>query len=145
VSKLSDIKNKVTTSDDIFALWLDFITSHSNVELIDPDTQKKFNETNRFDFGPMFQLHSEFFKRLGNLSEDEFEKLATHLLNQTPDRVEPWPKVVVHKFKNNLPRTYAIHDWVERRKKKKIVIQELHELRPHLGFCDVDGNVIKQN
>jgi hypothetical protein len=31
------------------------------------------------------------------------------------------------------------------RKRKKIVIQELHELRPHLGFYDVDGNVIKQN
>jgi hypothetical protein len=148
VSKLSDVKNEVTiitASDDIFALWLDFITFHSNGKLIDPDMQKKFNENKRFDFGPRFQLHREFFKRLDNLSEDEFEKLSIHLLNQTPDRVEPWPKVVVHKFKKNLPRTYAIEDWVERRKRKKIVIQELYELRLHLGFCDVDGNVIKQN
>jgi hypothetical protein len=110
VSKLSDVKNEViiiTASDEIFALWADFITSHSNGELIDPDTQKKFNESKRFDFGPRFQLHREFFKRLGNLNEDKFEKLATHLLNQTADRVEAWPKVVVHKFKSNLPRTYA--------------------------------------
>jgi hypothetical protein len=102
-------------------LWAQFITSHSNGELIDPDTLKKFNESKRFDFGPRFQLHREFFKRLGNLSEEEFEKLEIHLLNQTPDRIEPWPKVV-HKFKSNLPRTYATKDWVERRKRKKIVI-----------------------
>jgi hypothetical protein len=108
VSKLSNVKNEVTiitALDKNFALWSDFITSHSTGELIDPDIQKKFNESKRFDFGPRFQLHRKFFKRLGNLSEDEFKKLATHLLNQTLDTVEPWPKVVVHKFKNNLPRT----------------------------------------
>jgi hypothetical protein len=148
VTKLSDVKNEVTiitASDEIFDLWAQFITSHSNGELIDPDTFKKFNESKRFDFGPRFQLHREFFKRLGNLSEEEFEKLAIHLLNQTPERLEPWPKVVVHKFKSNLPRTYATEDWVERRKRKKIVIQELHELKPLYRFCDDDGNVIKQN
>jgi hypothetical protein len=55
VSKLSDVKNEVTiitALDDIFALWSNFITSHNNGELIDPDTQKKFNKNKRFDFGP---------------------------------------------------------------------------------------------
>jgi hypothetical protein len=32
---------------------------------------------------------------------------------------------------------------VERRIKKKISIQELHELKLVHGFCDVNGNVIK--
>jgi hypothetical protein len=148
VTKLSDVKNKMTTitaSNEIFDLWAQFITSHSNRELIDPETLKKFNEHKRFDFSLRFQLHREFFKRLGNLSEDEFEKLASHLFNQTADKLEPWLKVVVHKFKSNLPRTYATEDWVKRRKTKKIVIQELYELRPLYGFCDDDGNVIKQN
>jgi hypothetical protein len=148
VTKLSDVKNDVTiitASDEIFDLWAQFITSHSNGELINPDTFKKFNESKRFDFGPRFQLHREFFKRLDNLSEEEFEKLAIHLLNQILERLEPWPKVVVHKFKSNLPRTYATKDWVKRRKRKKIVIQELHELKPLYRFCDDDGNVIKQN
>jgi hypothetical protein len=148
VTKLSDVKNEVTiitAFDEIFDLWAQFITSHSNGELIDPDTFKMLNESKRFDFGPRFQLHREFFKRLGNLSEEEFENLAIHLLNQIPERLEPWPKVVVHKFKSNLPRTYATQDWVERRKRKKIVIQELHELKPLYRFCDDDGNVIKQN
>ena len=113
---MSDVKNEVTiitASNKIFALWADFITSYSNGELINPDTQKKFNESKRFDFRPRFQLHRKFFKRLGNFSEDEFQKLATHLLNQTGDKVEAWPKVFVHKFKSNLPRTYATEDWVE--------------------------------
>jgi hypothetical protein len=100
----------ITASDEIFALWVDFITFHSNGELIEPDIPKKFNKNKKFDFGPRFQLHHEFFKRLGNLNEDEFKKLATHLLNQTADRVEAWPKVVVHKFKSNLSRTYATED-----------------------------------
>lgn len=148
VTKLSDIKNEViiiTASDEIFDLWSRFITAHSNGELIDPDTRKKFNEQKNFNFGPKFQLHREFFKRMGNLSEEEYKKLAIHLLGETPGRLERWPKVVVHRFKSNLPRTYATEDWVERRKRKKIVIQELHALKPHLMFCDESGSVIKQN
>ena len=118
------MKNEVTiitASDKIFDLKAEFITSHNNDELIDLVTQKKFNERKRFDFGPRFQLHCEFFKRLDNPSEEEFEKLAIHLLNQTADRLEPWPKVVVHKFKSNLPQTYVIEEWVKR-KKMNIVI-----------------------
>src|SRR5450759_456536 len=128
VTKLSDVKNEVviiTASDEIFDLWAQFITAHSNGELIDPDTMKKFNEPKKFDYSPRFQLHREFFKRLGNLSEEEYKKLAIHLLGQTPGRAERWPKVVVHRLKSVLPRTYATEDWVERRKRKKIVIQEL--------------------
>jgi hypothetical protein len=45
----------------------------------------------------------EFFKKLGNMSKEEFKKLAYHLLNQTLNRVEKWPKIVVHKFKENQP------------------------------------------
>ena len=59
MTKLSDVKNEVTiitTSDKIFELWTHFITFHSNGELIDLDTKKKFNELKRFDFGPRFLL-----------------------------------------------------------------------------------------
>ena len=68
-------------------------------------------------------MHWEFFKRLGNLNEEEVEKLATHLPNQIHDREEKRPKVVVHKFKENLPQLYATKDKVEHRKKEKIVIK----------------------
>ena len=148
VTKLSNIKNEViivTASDKIFDLWSRFITTHSNGKLINPDMRKKLNEPKQFNFGPKFQLHCEFFKRLDNLSEEEYKKLAIHLLGETPGRLERWPKVVMHRFKSNLPQTYATEDWVERRKRKKIVIQELHELKPHLMFCNESESVIKQN
>ena len=113
MTKLSDMKNEltiITASNKIFDFWAQFITLHSNGKLIDPKALKKFNESKRFDFGPRFQLHHEFFKRLGNLNEEEFEKLEIHLLNQTIERLEPWPKIIVHKFKSNLPQTYIAED-----------------------------------
>jgi hypothetical protein len=42
------VKNEVTiitASDELFDLWAEFITAHSNGELIDPDIGKKFNES----------------------------------------------------------------------------------------------------
>jgi hypothetical protein len=96
-----------------------------------------------FRLWPKVSVTSRVLQKAGNLGEEEFQKLAIHLLNRTPNRAEKWPKVVVHKFKENFPRTYATEDWVERRKRKKIVIQELHEFKPALGFCNVNGNVFK--
>jgi hypothetical protein len=64
---MSDVKNEVviiTAPDKIFDLWAQLITSHSYGQLIDLETLKKFNESKRFDFGPRFQLHREFFKQL---------------------------------------------------------------------------------
>jgi hypothetical protein len=96
-----------------------------------------------FRLWPKVSAISRLLLKAGDLGEEEFQKLAIHLLNRTPNRAEKWPKVVVHKFKENLPRTYTTEDWVECRKRKKIVIQELHELKPALGFYDVNGNMIK--
>jgi hypothetical protein len=53
-------------------------------------------------------------------------------------------KIVVHKFKENLVRTYATKGLIERMKRNKIVIQELYELKLVLGFCNVNGNLIIQ-
>jgi hypothetical protein len=71
--------------------------------------------------------------------------LAIFLLKQTPIRVELWPKVVNHKFKENFPQTYATKDLVEQKKRKKIFIQDLQELKPMHGFCNMNENAIKQN
>jgi hypothetical protein len=67
------VKNEVTiitASNKLFELQAENITIHSNGELIDPDTKKKFNESKRFDYGPRFQLHRELIKRLGNLGKE---------------------------------------------------------------------------
>jgi hypothetical protein len=124
-TKMLNEKNEVTTiaaSDELFGLWVEFIKAHNNGELIDLNTGKKLNDSKRFDYGPKFQLHSEFFKRLENLNKEEFKKLAIHLLNVTFNRIETRPKSVVHKFKDNLPQIYATKDWIEHKKRKKIVM-----------------------
>lgn len=144
----SEIKNElliITASDEIFQLWSEFITAHSSGGLINPDTGEKFNKDPKFNGGKTFLLHREFFKRMGNLTEDETRKIAVHLLSRTPNRVHNYPKVTVHKIKKVLPHTYSSKDWVERRKRKRIVIQDLNAIKPTLRFCDSDGHVIKKN
>jgi hypothetical protein len=82
---MSNVKNEVTiiiASNKLFGLWAQFIIVHNNGELIDPNMGKKFNESKRFDYKSRFQLHLEFFKRLGNLNKEEFEMLAIHFLNK---------------------------------------------------------------
>jgi hypothetical protein len=53
------VKNEITiitAPNDFFNLWAKFIIIHYNRKLIDPNTRKKFNESKRFDFYPMFYL-----------------------------------------------------------------------------------------
>ena len=78
---------------------------HSAGELIDSNTKKKFNKSEKFKHNQKrFLLHHEFFKQLGNMTDDTMlEKLIVHLLRQTLGQVVQYPKVIVHK----IPFTYA--------------------------------------
>ena len=49
----------------------------------------------------------------------------------------------MHKIQSVLPFTYATSDWLERRKRKIIVIQELNHLQPRLKLCNEVGDVRK--
>ena len=126
VMSKANIKNElliITTRDDLFQLWAEFVTAHAAGELVNPDTKDKFNKSEKFKQNQKFLLHREFFKRLGHMTDDMMlEKLVVHLLGQTPRRVVQYPKVIVHKIQSVLPFTYATSDWLERRKRKIIVI-----------------------
>ena len=92
-----DIKNElliIIARDDLFQLWAEFATAHTVGELVDPDTKDKFNKSEKFKQNQKkFLLHSEFFKQLGNMTDDMMlEKLVVHLLGQTPGRVVQYPK-----------------------------------------------------
>ena len=54
-----------------------------------------------------------------------------------------YPKVIMHKIQSVLPFTYATSDWLEWRKLKIIVIQELNHLQPRLKLCNEVGDVWK--
>ena len=117
----ANIKNElliITARDDLFQLWVEFVTAHAVGELVNLDTKDKFNKSEKFKQNQKkFLLHCEFFKRLGNMTDDTMlEKLVVHLLERTLGRVVQYPKVIVHKIQSVLPFTYATSDWLEQRK-----------------------------
>ena len=71
-----------------------------------------------------------------------------HLLEHTPRRVAAYPKVMVHKTNVVHACHHTRHEWMERRKRKPIVLEELVELQLDLKFIApdtvVDGDMWKQ-
>ena len=64
-----------------------------------------------------------------------------HLLGCPPGRQSAYPKVTVHKTTLVYVSHHTGHEWVERRKRKQIVLEELVELQPDLKFIKPDGSV----
>ena len=91
-------------------------------------------------------LNHEFFKHLGNLSYNELSKLAKHLLNQSSEkRSHSYPKVTVKKISSVLDDCYTTAEWVERRKRKNLVMKELHAIDPSLGLLNSRNEIISEN
>ena len=64
-----------------------------------------------------------------------------HLLGRTPGRRSAYSKVTVHKTTLVHAFHHSGHEWVERTKRKRIVLEELVELQPDLKFIKSDGSV----
>ena len=52
-----------------------------------------------------------------------------------------YPKVIVHKTTLVHASHHTGHEWVGRRKRKRVVMEELVELQPDLKFIKADGSV----
>ena len=88
-------------------------------------------------------LSSEYFKWLGNLSLQDLERLAKHLLNQSREKWKfPYPKVTIKSISFVLESCYSTKEWVERRKRKQLVKRELNNINPTLGLINIDGELI---
>jgi hypothetical protein len=77
VTKILDVKNKVTiitVFDDLFSLWTEFISIHSNRDLIDPDIGK-IQLKQEVWLQSKFKLYCKSLKLLENLTEEDFENL----------------------------------------------------------------------
>jgi hypothetical protein len=88
-----------------------------------------------------FTLAREFFKHLSHFMDDDLKVFVQHLLGKTPGRSYSYPKVTVHKTSKVHNSHYSAAEWVECRKKKMIVLQELDALDGTLEFIKVDGAV----
>ena len=88
-------------------------------------------------------LRREYFKWLGNLSLQDLERLAKHLLNQSKKKRKfPYPKVTIKSILSVLESCYSMKEWLERRKKKQLVKWELNNIDPTLGLINADGEFI---
>ena len=129
----------------MYKLWSEVISATAHGKLLNLDTNKMFNA--RQDWNPEnYMLNCEFFKHLGNLSYDELSKLVKHLLNQSSEkRSHSYPKVTIKKISSVLDDCYTIVEWVERWKRKNLVMKELQAIDPSLGLLNSRNEIISEN
>ena len=132
----------ITAPEEIYKFWSEVISRAAHGELYNPDTGSKFNEKENWK-QESCMLSREYFKWLGNLSLQNLERLAKHLLNQSGEKRKfPYPKVTIKSISSVLESCYSTKDWVERRKRKQLVKRELNNIDPSLGLINADGELI---
>ena len=144
VRGIADLKNEVkiiTLPNDLFALWEKFLTMHQDGRLIDPVTCEPFNTHKGYKPVP---LKREFFRHGGHFTDTDYGVWAQHLLGETPRRLAAYPKVSVSKTRILVEDNMASYEWAERRKRKKVILQDLMALKTNLKFLDRDGDVIDE-
>ena len=134
----------ITSSDAVWKEWKMVFEKHERGDLIDPDTNMRFNQAPRFK--EMRPLVREFFRNFQGLSETEMVKAASHIQHAAPTAKRCWlhPKIVFTKPKTFVPSCYVMKEWTENRKKKTTIVHELHKLVPEKNIF-VDGEVHQAN
>ena len=127
-----DLKNEIqiiTLPTELWTPWKTFLNKHTEGELIDPDTNKMFKEDRKFKLKQQ-TLKREFLKHCGHFTDRDFGVLAQHLIGATPGRTLLYPKVSVARKRYLAPSNHSHADWVERRKRKKVILQDFMALNP---------------
>ena len=101
---------------------------HTAGSFINPDTIERFNQVKNFKVTKNFTLVCKFFKPLGHLTDNDLKVFVQHLLRRTPERAWKYPKVIVHKTSKVHYLHYFAVEWVDRKKKKMIVLHELNNI-----------------
>lgn len=130
----------ITAPDDVYSVWSELISAHSQGELIDPDSGKKMKELGKWkpEHGT---ISREFFKWLGNMNYAQLKRFAEHLLNKpNPKRTLAYPKVTMKQVKGVHLDCYSAMDWLERCKRKTIVKRHIHNLRPEFMLISSSGD-----
>ena len=142
-----DLKGEIyliTASDHVWEKWETFFEAFEAGHLIDPDTNKPYNDHPRFK--QMKPLVREFFRVLQGLTESEMVKAADYMLHRKPTARRCWthPKIAMTKPKTFVPSCYQFKDWADNRKYKKSIVRELSTLVKDRDIF-VDGEVHEVN
>jgi len=108
--------------------------------LIDPITHKAYKEAKNFNPKNSL-LKREFFKHMGHFRDKDLKEFVLHLLRRTEGRNQEYPKVSVNKTRILCKDNYKAEHWIERRKRKKIVLDEFMAIDKSLKFKDAYGDV----
>jgi hypothetical protein len=140
----ADLKNElqiITLPDDTFSHWQRFLTLHADGELVDPFTLKQYREQKTYNRAKA-ALKKEFFRHFGHFTDNDFKVFVIHLLGETPNRKVAYPKLSVGRPKLLIVDNMTSSDWVDRHKRKKVILQDLMDIKPSLVFFDKSGDVI---
>jgi hypothetical protein len=132
----------ITSQDETIELWSKVISSHSQGELFDPETNplKKFKENKSWRPEKDGVLNREFFKWLGKLSESDHRAFAMYILNCPNDkRPYAYPKVTMKTISSVLISCYSTKEWIERHKRKQLVKRELNRMNSRLQLFKASG------
>jgi hypothetical protein len=102
---------------------------------------EKFNLAKNFKVTKNFTLAREFFKPLVHLTDNDLKIIVQHLLGRTPNREWLYPKVTVDTTSKVHYLYYSAAEWVDWRKKKMIVLQELNNIDRTLEVVTAEGMV----
>ncbi|HYP43519.1 MAG TPA: hypothetical protein VEQ18_05805 [Candidatus Nitrosocosmicus sp.] len=91
----------------------------------------------KFKRGSQNELKREFFRHLGNLTDGDLHALVVHLLNRTPHRELPYPKVSFRQPSGVYSERHVWKEWIDRRKKKKVIMEEIMSFFTEDGKKDV--------
>jgi hypothetical protein len=75
------------------------------------------------------------------LTDNDLKVFVQHLMGKTPNREWLHPKVAVDKTSKVHCLYYSAVEWVDRRKKKMIVLQELNDIDRTLKVVTTEGMV----
>ena len=116
VKGISNLKNEIeiiTSPDELFGLWKEFLERHTMGSFVNPDTTKKFNQAKNFKVTKNFTLARKFFKPLGYLIDNDLKIFVQFLLGRIPEQDWLYPKVTVYKTLKVHCLRNSIAEWID--------------------------------
>ena len=79
---------------------------------------------------------------MGHFTDKDLKEYALYLLGRTVNRDRVYPKVSFHKTRVLCEDNQCAAIWVERRKRKKVILDEFMTIKMLLKFKNESGDVI---